>query len=102
VSISLELSDRLADIVNEGIDVAIRIGHLEDSSLVGVKLADNRRVVVASPAYLARHGSPRTPAELESHQCLTFGRYGNQARGWLFAIDRPHRSRPCGRHDGMQ
>jgi len=87
ISISLELSDRLADIVNEDIDVAIRIGHLEDSSLVGVKLADNRRVVVASPAYLARHGSPRTPAELESHQCLAFGRYGNQARGWLFAID---------------
>ena len=87
VSISLELSDRLADIVNDGIDVAIRIGHLEDSSLVGVKLADNRRLVVASPAYLARRGSPRTPAELESHHCLTFGRYGNQARGWLFAID---------------
>jgi DNA-binding transcriptional LysR family regulator len=86
VSISLELSDRIADIVAEGIDLAIRIGHLEDSSLVGVKLAANRRVVVASPAYLAGHGTPRTPADLAGHQCLTFGRYGNQGRGWLFVL----------------
>ena len=87
VSISLDLSDRLADIVNEGIDVAIRIGQLDDSSLVGVRLADNQRVVVASPAYLAAHGLPRSPADLPSHECLTFGTYGNQARGWLFTID---------------
>lgn len=87
VSISLELADRLADIVNEGIDVAIRIGHLDDSNLVGVKLAANRRVVVASPAYLAAHGTPRVPADLAAHQCLTFGRYGSQTRGWLFEID---------------
>ena len=87
VSISLDLSDRLADIVNEGIDVAIRIGQLDDSSLVGVRLADNQRVVVASPAYLAARGTPRTPADLAAHACLTFGTYGNQARGWLFTID---------------
>jgi DNA-binding transcriptional LysR family regulator len=87
VSISLELSDRLADIVSEGIDLAVRIGHLDDSSLVGVKLASNRRVVVASPDYLARHGTPERPADLAHHQCLTFGRYGNQARGWAFTVD---------------
>ena len=87
VSISLDLSDRLADIVNEGIDVAIRIGQLDDSSLVGVRLADNQRVVVASPVYLAERGTPRTPADLTTHECLTFGTYGNQARGWLFTID---------------
>jgi DNA-binding transcriptional LysR family regulator len=87
VTLSLELADRLADIVNEGIDLAIRIGHLDDSSLVGVKLADNRRVVVASPDYLARRGTPREPADLARHQCLTFGRYGNQARGWLFTLN---------------
>ena len=87
VTISLDLSDRLADIVNEGIDVAIRIGQLDDSSLVGVKLASNQRVVVASPAYLAARGTPRAPADLASHDCLTFGNYGNQARGWLFTID---------------
>jgi DNA-binding transcriptional LysR family regulator len=87
VTISLDLSDRLADIVNEGIDVAVRIGQLDDSSLVGVKLADNRRVVVASPGYLQRHGTPAEPAALQRHSCLTFGNYGNQARGWSFAID---------------
>ena len=87
VTISLDLTDRLVDIVNEGIDVAIRIGVLDDSSLVGLKLADNRRVVVASPAYLEAHGEPASPAELARHVCLTFGTYGNQARGWQFTID---------------
>lgn len=87
VTISLDLSDRLADIVNEGIDVAIRIGQLDDSSLVGVKLAANQRVVVASPAYLSRYGVPQSPEDLAKHECLTFGTYGNQPRGWLFTID---------------
>ncbi|MGE0808242.1 MAG: LysR family transcriptional regulator, partial [Burkholderiaceae bacterium] len=87
VALSLDLTDRLVDIVNENIDVAIRIGVLDDSSLVGLKLADNRRVVVASPSYLERHGEPKTPADLARHQCLTFGNYGNQARGWQFTID---------------
>jgi len=87
VTISLDLTDRLADIVNEGIDVAIRIGALDDSSLVGLKLAENRRVVVASPAYLDAHGAPATPSDLAQHDCLTFGTYGNQARGWQFTVD---------------
>ena len=87
VSVSLELSDRLADIVNDGFDLAIRIGQLDDSSLVGVTLAQNERVVVASPAYLRAHGTPRTPDDLASHNCLAFGNYGNQARGWLLQVD---------------
>ncbi len=87
VSISLELTDRLTDIINENIDLAIRIGTLDDSSLVGVHLAENRRVVVASPAYLQRHGTPVTPDDLAQHQCLSFGSYGNQARGWQFQVD---------------
>lgn len=87
VSISLELSDHITDIVNEGIDLAIRIGQLDDSSLVGVTLASNQRVVVASPKYLATHGAPAEPADLSRHECLTFGTYGNQSRGWLFTID---------------
>ena len=87
VSISLDLSDRIADIVNESIDVAIRIGQLDDSSLIGVRLASNQRVVVASPAYLRERGVPAEPAALAGHDCLTFGNYGNQARGWLFTID---------------
>lgn len=87
VSISLDLSDRLTDIVNEGFDLAIRIGLLDDSSLVSVPLAANHRVVVASPDYLRRRGTPQVPADLAQHDCLTFGTYGNQARGWLFTVD---------------
>jgi DNA-binding transcriptional LysR family regulator len=87
VSVSLDLSDRLVDIVNEGIDVAIRIGRLDDSSLVGIRLADNRRVVVASPAYLAARGTPLHPDDLQHHDCLTFGSRGSQPRGWLFTIE---------------
>lgn len=87
VSLSLDLTDRIADVVNENIDVAIRIGQLDDSNLIGVKLADNQRVVVASPAYLKRHGTPTHPAQLAAHNCLTFGLSGSQSRGWLFLID---------------
>lgn len=87
LSISLELSDRLADMVNEGFDLAIRIGTLNDSNLIAIKLADMQRVVVASPDYLRRRGSPKHPGELLKHDCLTFGNRGNQARGWEFLID---------------
>jgi DNA-binding transcriptional LysR family regulator len=87
VTLSLDLSDRLVDIVNEGIDIAIRIGQLDDSSLVGTKLADNQRVVVASPAYLKMYGNPKHPSQLSHHTCLTFGSSGNQSRGWSFLID---------------
>lgn len=85
LSISLDLSDRLVDLRGEGYDCAIRVGELEDSSLVGVRLADNRRVVVAAPSYLARHGEPASPAELTAHQCLALVNTG-QRRGWLFRV----------------
>jgi len=71
-------------LIEERYDCAIRIGDLADSHLIGVRLADSRRVVVASPAYLARHGAPATPDALAQHHCLTFDGQGNQARGWLF------------------
>lgn len=83
VTLNLNLSDRVIDLVAEGVDVAIRIASLDDSSLVGVKLADNRRVVVASPAYLKRHGSPRHLADLVRHNCLPISSEGSQ-RGWTF------------------
>src|SRR3546814_8713495 len=59
VDVSLDLSDRIADLANENIDCAIRVGELTDSRLVRVHLAENRRVVVASPAYLKRRGTPK-------------------------------------------
>ena len=83
VSVNLNLSDRLVDVIGEGVDVAIRIAMLEDSNLVGVKLADNHRVVVATPAYLKRHGTPRTLDELARHNCLAISSAGSQ-RGWTF------------------
>ncbi|RTL25955.1 MAG: LysR family transcriptional regulator [Rhodocyclaceae bacterium] len=90
VTCSLDLSDRLVDLVNEGVDCAIRIGELSDSSLVSVRLADNRRVVVASPSYLARNGIPQTPDELARHDCLSL----DPQRGWVFAdLDAPGRTR---------
>jgi DNA-binding transcriptional LysR family regulator len=80
VTVNLNLSDRLVDLINENIDCAIRIGELTDSSLVSVRLGEMRRMVVASPAYLVAHGVPRTPADLDRHNCLSLG----QQRGWLF------------------
>ncbi|MYN45947.1 LysR family transcriptional regulator [Pseudoduganella sp. FT93W] len=83
VSITLNMSDRVVDIVGEGIDVAIRIASLSDSSLVSVKLADNERVVVGAPSYLKRHGVPQTLADLSKHNCLAISSEGSQ-RGWTF------------------
>lgn len=87
VSISLNLSDRVVDIVNEGFDCAVRVGDLPDSSLVSVRLADNRRLCVASPAYLQRRGTPQHPSELAQHDCLTLSSDASQTRGWAFRID---------------
>jgi DNA-binding transcriptional LysR family regulator len=83
VTVNLNLNDRIVDVVGEGVDVAIRIASLSDSNLVGVKLASNARVVVASPAYLKRHGTPRTLDDLARHNCLAISSEGSQ-RGWTF------------------
>ncbi len=68
----LLLVDRVVDLVGEGVDVAVRIAHLPDSALVAVRLGEVRRLVCASPAYLARHGKPKTPADLAAHRCISF------------------------------
>jgi DNA-binding transcriptional LysR family regulator len=83
VRATLNLNDRVVDIIGEGVDVAIRIASLSDSSLVGVKLADNQRVLVATPAYLKRYGTPRALDELHKHNCLAISSDGSQ-RGWTF------------------
>lgn len=71
IQLALSLSDRTVNMIEEGYDLAIRIGELEDSSLAARKLAPNRRVVCASPGYLKLHDAPRTPADLQQHNCLT-------------------------------
>ena len=68
--IALSLSDRRVNVIDEGFDLAVRIAELEDSSLAARKLAPNRRVVCASPDYLRRHGTPRTPQDLTKHNFL--------------------------------
>ncbi|WP_440029122.1 LysR family transcriptional regulator [Chromobacterium amazonense] len=85
VKVTLELSDRLVDLQRDRIDCAIRISDLADSSLVAIRLAENRRVVVASPDYLATHGAPRVLEDLQRHQCLSLGE--SQSRGWSFVVD---------------
>jgi DNA-binding transcriptional LysR family regulator len=72
VQVRLLLFDRVANLVEEGIDLAVRIGHLPDSGLMAVKVGEVRRVVCASPNYLARRGEPREPSELTAHDCISF------------------------------
>lgn len=86
VTISLNLSDRVVDIAGEGFDCAVRVGDMPDSSLVSVRLADNRRLCVATPAYLKRHGTPLHPNELTRHHCLTLSSDASQTRGWAFTV----------------
>jgi len=77
--VSLDLDDRVGDLVGSGFDLAIRIGALDDSTLVARRLAANRRVLCASPGYLQARGVPKTPADLADHDCvLLVGRNGRQ------------------------
>jgi len=81
VRLALSLSDRSVNVIEEGFDCAVRIAELEDSSLAARKLAPNRRVVCASPEYLARHGTPQAPEDLARHDVLTTNDF---AMSWDF------------------
>jgi DNA-binding transcriptional LysR family regulator len=94
VTISLNLSDRVVDIAGEGFDCAVRVGDMPDSSLVSVRMADNRRLCVATPAYLARRGTPQTPADLSRFDCLTLSSDASQTRGWAFQMPAQANARP--------
>ncbi|TIP96083.1 MAG: LysR family transcriptional regulator [Mesorhizobium sp.] len=84
VAIRLMLADRIAQLTEEHIDLAVRIGELPDSSLVATRIGSIRRVVCASPAYLAEHGTPETPNDLAAHNCVTFEGLTAPA-AWTFA-----------------
>ena len=86
VTISLNLSDRVVDVAGESFDCAVRVGDLPDSSLVSVRLADNRRRCVATPEFVRRHGAPRHPSELARFACLTLSSDASQTRGWAFRV----------------
>ncbi len=83
VTVELTLSDRNIHLVEEGVDVAVRIGELADSSLIAVKLGAVSRTVVASPAYLKERGVPKSPAELAGHDIIAFEGIG-AADQWRF------------------
>lgn len=97
VSLSLTLNDRFVDLIDEGVDVAIRVAQLEDSSLVARRIAPARRVLCASPAYLERHGVPRTPADLGGHLCLPYGTAARHEDWKLRGPDGEHTVRVAGR-----
>lgn len=86
VSLDLNLDDRQVNLLEAGFDMGLRIGKLEDSSLIARRLAPIRRIVLASPAYLQQHGEPRTPEELKQHTGLT---YTNIPEGQLWQFTRP-------------
>jgi DNA-binding transcriptional LysR family regulator len=89
VSVELTLSDRPVDLIEEGVDVALRIAHLTDSSLVARRVGTVRRIRVASPQYLASAGTPRRPEDLAAHDIVLFFNHANSA-DWRF-VDRARR-----------
>ena len=83
VDVRLLLGDRNAELIDEGIDVAVRIGALPDSSLVAVRVGSIRRIVCASPEYLRARGTPSTPEGLAAHDCIAFAGIESAER-WVF------------------
>jgi DNA-binding transcriptional LysR family regulator len=87
LSIDLRLGDRIVDLIEEGIDIAVRVGELSDSRLIARRLAPYRLCAFASPTYLARRGTPRLPQDLVHHDCVNF-RYQSSGRPlpWPFRV----------------
>jgi len=84
INVRMTLSDRNANLVDDQIDVAVRIGELPDSTLVATRVGSIRRVVCGSPAYLAAHGTPKRPEDLVSHMCVTLSAISS-GLSWTFA-----------------
>lgn len=87
VQLRLSLSAGKVDLVDSGVDLAIRVGHLEDSSLIARKIAVSRSLLFASPTYLANHGTPTHPRDLKTHNCLSF-RTGAGQNHWSFMLSK--------------
>ncbi|WP_104029601.1 LysR family transcriptional regulator [Vibrio jasicida] len=86
LTVDFRFSDSIIDMVEGGFDVAIRLAELKDSTLVARKLAPDRRIIVASPEYLEKHGTPKTPQELAEHECVTLMGLDN----WVFETPDAH------------
>ncbi len=83
VNLDLDLNDRTVNLMDEGVDLGVRIGKLADSSMMARKLATARRIVCASPAYLKQHGEPQTPEDLQHHVGLSYSNI-SEAQQWQF------------------
>ncbi len=92
VQARLVLLDRVVNLMDEGIDVAVRLAHLPDSSLIATHLGEVRRIVCASPAYLERRGVPHTPSALSGHACIMSN--DAAAEPWSFGDEASSRRRP--------
>jgi DNA-binding transcriptional LysR family regulator len=86
LDVQLSLADRHVDLIEEKIDVAIRLGRLASSSLIARKIGEQRRLIVASPAYLAQRGQPRTPDDLLDHNCLLWDEEHDDLNRWPFEV----------------
>ena len=89
VSIDLTMSDGFVDLVEQGIDLAIRVGEITDESLVARRIGVARRLTVASPAYLKSNGTPRTPDDLQRHDCIVYTRLATGNRWYFESKDGP-------------
>jgi len=87
IRVRLSLSDNLVDIIGRGFDVAVRMGHLQDSMLLSRKLCHLQRIIVAAPSYLEKHGVPQTPDDLLNHNCLQWEAPMDHLNNWPFVID---------------
>lgn len=86
VDARLDLADRVVDLTEQGIDVAVRIGDMPDSSLLASKVGDLSLITCAAPCYLSERGRPRQPSDLGAHDCISFGSFAGQKRSsWRFA-----------------
>jgi len=83
LAVDITFNDRFVDLIDEGYDMAVRIAHLADSSLIARKLAESRRVVCAAPSYWDRHGRPTVPADLAGHNCFDYS-YLTTRNEWRF------------------
>ena len=86
ISIEVVADDSFVDLVELGIDLAIRIGNLPDSTLVARRLGETRILTCASPQYFARHGRPEHPDDLRQHHCMQYRHPGQRARPWMFLV----------------
>ncbi|MGF7131472.1 DNA-binding transcriptional LysR family regulator [Paraburkholderia sp. EB58] len=93
INARLFLIDRNVHFLEEHVDVAVRIGELPDSALVAIRVGETRSIVCASPAYLAAHGTPGTPAELANHACISFNGL-TSSRAWTFSDGKSEQTVP--------